>query len=152
MKTTESETRRRRGRALPESSILRSSRYGLPWTFAAFTTFTLIGGAMAVGVWSHAYPVVAPGGAGQDRIVLTANAAPPALWSNAWLGRHSYQSVAFHGLRRFATGFHFVIPHKPRTLGQDLMRMGPALSERFVRFRDAVSAEAKQTLVARAWL
>jgi len=152
MKTIKPVSRRRRGRALPESSVLRSSRYGISWVFGAFATLTLIGGVMVMGIWDRGTLTAPSSRAGGNSIVLTANTAPPALWSNAWLGRRPYRAMAFHGLRRFATGFSLVIPHKPTTFSQDLSRVGPEISTRFVQLRDAISTEAKQTLVARAWL
>lgn len=152
MKTIDPESSRRRGRALSESSVLRSSRYGIPWVLGAFATLTLIGSVMVTGFWDRGALATFPAASGGNEIVLTADTAPPALWSNAWLGRHPYRAVAFHGLRRFATGFRLTIPRKPATFRQDLLRVGPAISARLVRFRDIIFAEAKQTLVARAWL
>ncbi len=152
MKTRDSESSRRRGRALPESSVLRSSRYGIPWLLGAFATLTLIGSVMVTGFWDRAALTTFPSTSGGNEVVLTADTAPPALWSNAWLGRHPYRTVAFHGLRRFATGFTLIVPHKPLTFQQDLLRVGPDISARLVRLRNIISAEAKQTLVDRAWL
>ena len=152
MKTIDPESSRRRGRALSESSVLRSSRYGISWALGAFATLTLIGGMMVTGFWDRGALTAFPSASGGNEVVLTADTAPPALWSNAWLGRHPYRAVAFHGLRRFATGFTLTVPHKPATFRQYLLRVGPAISARLVRFRDIISAEAKQTLVARAWL
>jgi len=152
MKTTETDSSVRPGRAIPGSSILQSSRYGLPWAFGAFAIVVLVGGVMAVDLWKHTPGAMTGAAAGGNRVVLTANAAPPALWSNTWLGRRPYRSVAFHGLRRFATGFGLSTLKKPHTLSEDLLRAGPAISSRFVHFRDEVSAEAEQSLAAKAWL
>lgn len=145
-------SQRRRGRALPESSVLRSSRYGISWALGAFATSVLIGGMMVMGLWNHDTLTALPSSMGGNEIVLTANTAPPALWSNAWLGRRPYRAVALHGLRRFATGFSLVVPHKSTSFGQDLLRVGPAISTRLVRLKKEISADAKQTLVAGAWL
>ncbi len=143
MKITRSLSRCLGGHAEPESSVLWCSRHGLTWTLGAFATAGLIGATMAMTFWiGNPNPVSTNVGA--DRIVLTANAAPPALWSNAWLGRRPYRAVAFHGLRRFATGFSLSVPAQPRTLGRALMRMAPDISVRLVRFKDELSTEAER--------
>ena len=151
MKTTRRLPRCLGGHAEPESSVLWSSRHGLTWTFGAFATAGLIGVALASGFWTRGH-IAAGVGNGADRIVLTSNAAPPALWSNAWLGRRPYRAVAFHGLRRFATGFSLVVPRKPRTLGQVFMRMAPDIGMHLVRFKDELSTEARRAFSAHAWL
>lgn len=141
---------RLRGRALPGSSVLRSSRYGMSWALGTLATLLLVGSVMVMEVWDHSALTARSLGMGGNTVVLTADAAPPALWSNTWLGRRPYRSVAFHGLRRFATGFSLVLPQKPKTLSQDLSRIGPAISLRLVEWRNDIAADAKQTFVARA--
>ncbi|HUW98602.1 MAG TPA: hypothetical protein VMV40_07145 [Acidiferrobacter sp.] len=116
MKTIEMGTRRRWGRALPESGGVRSSRYGLSWAVGAFAALTLGGGVMVVSSWNHGRIAAPFSQAGGNSIVLTANTAPPALWSNAWLGRRPSRAVAFHGLRRLSGGLGIVTPHKDRNV------------------------------------
>ncbi len=144
MKTDRHVSRRLGGRALRECGLLQSSHYRLPWALGALATVSLIGATMATSVWKDAATKASVGAASATRIVLTANTTPPALWSNAWLGRRPYRAVAFHGLRRFATGFSLIMPHRPRTLGQEFMRVAPEISVRFVRFKDAVSSKVRR--------
>ncbi len=151
MKTTKRFSRRLGGRALPESNLLWSSRHGVSWTIGAFAAAGLIGATMVASLWNNG-PVVAAQGVGANRVVLTADTAPPALWSNAWLGRRPYRAVAFHGLRRLAAGYSLARPHRPQALGQDLQRVAPEISARLIRLKGELSAEARRALAARAWL
>ncbi|MHB1512009.1 MAG: hypothetical protein ACYCTF_07490 [Acidiferrobacter sp.] len=151
MKITRRLSRCLGGHVEAESSVLWSSRHGLTWTLGAFATAGLIGTTMALIFWTKGH-IASGAGAGANRIVLTANAAPPALWSNAWLGRRPYRAVAFHGLRRFATGFSLVVPEKSRTLRQALMRMAPDIGVHLVRFKDELSSDAGRAFSAHAWL
>ena len=151
MKTTKRLSQRLGGRALPESSVLWSSRHGLFWTLGAFATMGLIGAALVSSYWNKGQLVRATM-AGANRIVLTANAAPPALWSNAWLGRRPYRAVAFHGLRRVAIGFSLMTLQKPRTLTQDLLHVAPDISVRLTKLKDELSAETTRVFAAHAWL
>ncbi|AWP22770.1 hypothetical protein C4901_04945 [Acidiferrobacter sp. SPIII_3] len=111
----------------------------------------LIGAALVSSYWNKGQLVRATM-AGTNRIVLTANAAPPALWSNAWLGRRPYRAVAFHGLRRVATGFSLMTLQKPRTLTQDLLHVAPDISVHLTKLKDELSAEATRVFAAHAWL
>ena len=151
MKTTKRLSQCLGGRALPESSVLWSSRHGLFWTLGAFATMGLIGAALASSYWNKGQLVRATM-AGANRIVLTANAAPPALWSNAWLGRRPYRAVAFHGLRRVVTGFSLMTLQKPRTFTQDLLHVAPDISVRLTKLKDELSAETTRVFAAHAWL
>jgi hypothetical protein len=151
MKTMKRLAQRLGGRALPESSVLWSTRHGLFWTLGAFATMGLIGMTLVSSYWNKG-PLVRATMAGANRIVLTANAAPPVLWSNAWLGRRPYRAVPFHGLRRVATGFSLVAFQKPKTLTQDLLRVAPDISARLTKLKDEFSAEATRAFAAHAWL
>ena len=151
MKTTKRLSQCLGGHALPESSVLWSSRHGLFWTLGAFATMGLIGAALVSSYWNKGQLVRATM-TGTNRIVLTANAAPPALWSNAWLGRRPYRAVAFHGLRRVATGFSLMTLQKPRTLTQDLLHVAPDISVHLAKLKDELSAEATRVFAAHAWL
>ena len=151
MKIKKRLTQRLGGRALPASSVLWSSRHGLFWTLGAFATAGLIGAALVSSYWNKGQ-VVGATVAGANRIVLTANAAPPALWSNAWLGRRPFRAVAFHGLRRVTTGFSLMTLPKPRTLTEDLLRVAPDVSAHLVKLKDELSAEAGRAFGAHAWL
>lgn len=116
--------------------------------------FVLIGGAMAMGLFDRAVlaPVAPSASAGADRVVLTANTAPPALWSNVWLGRSPYRAIAFDGLSRFATGFSLRPQHRVSAFGRDLRHWVPQASARWVRWQHDVAVFSHQTLTARAWL
>ncbi len=111
MTILKSRSHRHRGRAFAKSSVFHAS-YGISWAIAAVAAIILIAGAMAAGVWDGPASSSTTS-LGRDAVALTADVAPPALWSNAWLGRRSYRSVALHGLRRFATGF--VLTGRPGT-------------------------------------
>lgn len=117
----------------------------------AFATAALIGAALMSGYWNKGH-MAAGTMEGANRIVLTADAAPPALWSNAWLGRRPYRAVAFHGLRRVAVGFSFMSLRRPRTLTHDLLHVGPEISARLIKIKDKLSAEASRVFGSHAWL
>ncbi|MHB1567264.1 MAG: hypothetical protein ACYCXG_11235 [Acidiferrobacter sp.] len=140
----------RRSSSAPQAA--GTSRSGLSWTLGAVATFILIGGAMAMGFFDHDILTPVPAGAGADRVVLTADTAPPALWSNTWLGRAPYRAIAFNGLSRFATGFSLRPPHKASAFGRDLMHWAPRVSTRLVRWRHDIAVFSRQTLIERAWL
>lgn len=146
------EWRQRNRERSQNSSIFNLSRYGISWTVGAFATVMLIGGALGIGLFDRGSFVAMPAATTADRIVLTSDTAPPALWSNAWLGRRPYRSTVFHGLHRLAAGFTFHLPPRPLTFRQDLMRIGPNMVARFVQWRRDIKAYGKWALVSRNWL
>ncbi len=128
----------------------RVAQLGVAWILGSVLTLALIGTVTGMGLFDHSAmsgSVVAPAA---DRIVLTADAPPPALWSNRWLGHHPYRAIAFDGLSHFATGFVLSVPNVPQR--SILRRWGPYVSTRIVRWRHDMSVVGHEALFARVSL
>ncbi|MDA8360888.1 MAG: hypothetical protein M0Z44_02660 [Gammaproteobacteria bacterium] len=139
------------GRPLPQRAQTGwSARLGLAWVLGSVLTLVLVGAVTGVGLLDRSALSAPFAGSAADRIVLTADAAPPALWSNRWLGRHPYRVIAFDGLSHLADGFVLSMPDaQPHIL---LRRWVPDVSARIVHWRREVSVVGHEALLTRGWL
>ncbi|MDA8390459.1 MAG: hypothetical protein M0Z76_06990, partial [Gammaproteobacteria bacterium] len=139
------------GKRLPQRVLdKRSTRLGLAWALGCVMTLALVGAVTGMGLLDRSALSAPSAGSAVDRIVLTADAAPPALWSNRWLGRHPYRVIAFDGLSHLAAGFVLSMPDaRPRTV---LQRWVPGVSAQIVRWRREASIVGHEALLTRGWL